>query len=127
MMAAPYRILLVDDEVATLQYYAALLEKLGHIVKTRDRALGTAPVIIRERPDFVFLDVEMPALSGHEIIRVLRRRTGEHRTRFVLLSSKSEEELKRLAQDCGADAYISKNAGREALLRRIAEVLSLDR
>ncbi len=118
-----YRILLVDDEPATLAFYAAILEGIGHEVTTRTQALGTAPAIIKERPDYVLLDVEMPGLHGHEIVRVLSRRPGKRKTRFVLLSSKREAELSRLAQSCGADGYLCKTSDRSAFLNAFVRVL----
>ncbi|MCA9712517.1 MAG: response regulator, partial [Myxococcales bacterium] len=64
-------VLVVDDDPVTLRVTAALLEREGYRVATRDQALGTAVEILRSQPDFVLLDVNMPEMDGFTVAQRL--------------------------------------------------------
>jgi CheY-like chemotaxis protein len=117
-MTQRLKVLIVDDDPVSLILSQEALAALGHDVLTHDHALGTAPLVARERPDVVVIDIHMPALSGHEIVRLVgeleARGTGA-RTRFILHSGDSEEELARLVAQTGALGAIRKTGNVAAL------------
>lgn len=105
------KILVVDDDLVVLEVTRALLEGLGHVVVTRDSALGTAAEILRERPDVVLVDVQMPALTGDklvEVIRDLRLMDQGCEPAIILYSGESGQDLEKLAQRPGVLGYIEK-------------------
>ena len=105
------KVLLVDDDPVVLEVTRAVLQSLGHEVVTRDHALGTTAVICTERPQVVLMDVQMPGVSGDELIRIVRDRgllADDQRTVFILYSGRSSEELERLVADTGALGAIQK-------------------
>lgn len=110
------RVMIVDDDPSTLALFSGLLAEAGHSVLTRDRAYGTAPAIIRQRPHIVLLDVNMPGLDGPEIVRVLRERASIERPLLLLFSNREQRELDRVALSCGADGALSKTPDHRAFL-----------
>ena len=72
-MANPLKVLIVDDDRTCREMIDAVLSELGHTVLTRDNPLGTSAEILRERPDVVLLDINMPTLSGDELLRTIRQ------------------------------------------------------
>jgi CheY-like chemotaxis protein len=109
--------LVVDDDPVALEVARERLELLGFDVRTRDQALGTSSYIVQHRPDFVLLDVMMPALTGGELAQVLKRR-AEH-TSVILYSSKPRGELRALADVTGALGSISKELGEQEFSQEI--------
>jgi len=67
------RAVVVDDEVNAREELAALLRETGavEVVATCADAVAAIPAIRRERPDVLFLDVQMPAVSGFELLSLL--------------------------------------------------------
>jgi DNA-binding response OmpR family regulator len=65
--------------------------------------------VLREQPDYVLLDVKMPALSGGELAQLLHRKQTLASTAVVLHSSMDAEELKVLARNAGALGSIKKS------------------
>lgn len=116
------RVFVVDDEPAILELVRRRLEAAGHEVGYSGEALGTTRRLKEFGPDVVVLDLQMPALSGANLIRVLRD-GGFAGAKFLLFSNVSPEELESAAQEAGADAFLSKTDGMDALVGKVAELL----
>lgn len=70
-MAQPLRVLLVDDEPLARRRLSDLLEKVEdvEIVGTADSGRAAVEAIEAGKPDLVFLDIQMPGLSGLDVVR----------------------------------------------------------
>jgi len=101
--------LVVDDDPIALEVARERLERLGFIVTTRSQSLGTSAWILRERPNFVLLDVMMPALTGGELASLVRRR--KLNTGIILHSSKPISELQEIVRETGALGAVTKTFG----------------
>lgn len=102
------RVLVVDDDPVVLEIIKEVLSDAGYRVDTRDQALGTAQWVAREQPEFVLLDVKMPALSGGELTQLIRRKQALSQVEVILHSSMGVDELNALAQSTGALGAIKK-------------------
>ncbi|HVU02035.1 MAG TPA: response regulator [Polyangiaceae bacterium] len=111
------KFLVVDDDEVVLEVARERLEGIGFDVTTRNQSLGTSTWIIQNRPDFVLLDVMMPALTGGELATVLTRRAIH--TGVILYSSKPPEELRALVERTGALGCISKSWDEKRFLEAI--------
>jgi len=101
--------LVVDDDPIALEVARERLERLGFVVTTRSQSLGTSAWILRERPNFVLLDVMMPALTGGELASLVRRR--KLNTGIILHSSKPIGELQEIVRETGALGAVTKTFG----------------
>jgi len=101
--------LVVDDDPIALQVARERLEKLGFTVTTRSQSLGTSAWIMSERPNFVLLDVMMPALTGGELAALVKRR--KLNTGIILHSSKPIAELREIVRETGALGAVTKTFG----------------
>jgi CheY-like chemotaxis protein len=117
-------VLVVDDDQTTLSVIQALLEDAGYRVAVRSEALGTTAQIQQTEPDFVLLDVNMPALTGDRIARVLSRGERLERTRLVFYSGRPAEELERLARTHGAHGWIRKGSDNAAFVREFERLVA---
>ena len=66
------RVLVVDDQSANSELMAYLLEAFGHEVLTAADGAEGLVVARRERPDLLLVDVQMPVMSGPELVAALR-------------------------------------------------------
>jgi CheY-like chemotaxis protein len=118
-------ILVVDDNVDTVELSTELLESAGHRVLTGYngeeglKSLGAGPL-----PDCVVLDVDMPVLSGPEMARgMLLHDAGEEKIPILLVSGRGD--LSEVAGRLGTPYFLRKatpNYG-EALLKIIDRAL----
>jgi CheY-like chemotaxis protein len=109
--AAQRRILVVDDDPIVLEVVRARLESVGHEVHTRENAIGTTQWVAANRPDFVLLDVSMPAISGNELLQLLKKRDLTSNVQVIFYSGLPSEQLAELVRESGALGAISKSAG----------------
>lgn len=113
------RVLFVDDEPDLLAGMKALLELEGIDVFVHDSMI-TLPLILPDvDPDVVLLDLSLPALSGTSALRSGLRKLLRMEGALLLFSGRSADELSTLAQELGADGFISKTANAMEIVGRI--------
>jgi DNA-binding response OmpR family regulator len=120
-------VLVVDDSDIVLELVRKALEAAGYTVITRNKPSGSVAAILRDKPDIVLLDVNMPTLSGDTIAKILAKMTQNPETMVLLHSSLSIENLKLKALATGAHGYIQKTDSATELIRRIEYWLSRSR
>lgn len=102
----PKLVLVVDDDPIVLEVARERLERFGMTVATRNESLGTSRWILENDPDFVLLDLMMPALTGSELARVLKRR--QVKAAIIVHSSLPQAHLDKIAREVGAIGALSK-------------------
>ena len=117
------KVMVVDDNELILNIVRDTLEDAGFNVITRSSALGTLSAIKSEKPHCVLMDVSMPALSGVELVKLAKQQHKEESFKIILHSAKDEEELKALANDCGADGYIKKTHDNSKLVNMVRSII----
>ncbi len=121
MSESKVRVLVVDDDPSQLLLAERSLSACGFEVQTHPTSFGVSDLVRTTAPDLVLLDVNIPALSGDRVLGLARARAPRD-TQFVLYSSASEEKLRLLALESGADAYISKDVWGLDLGKRLLEI-----
>ena len=116
-------ILVVEDEVPLLTLLRYNLEKQGFRVDEAGDGEEALLRVAEGRPDLVLLDWMLPALSGIEVCRQLRRRPGTRDLPIIMVTARTEDQDAVRALDTGADDYISKPFAMDSLLARIRALL----
>lgn len=115
------RLAVVDDHALFRAGLISLLNELGDFQVVGEAGSGAAALemLSRLRPEVLLLDVNMPGMSGVEVVRQLRQMEAEAQPRILMLTiSKSEEDLLG-AIAAGADGYLLKSAEPDELRRAI--------
>jgi two-component system, OmpR family, response regulator len=115
------RVLVVDDSEQTLELTARTLRAFGFDVATSAGSFGVSNLVRSFAPDLVLLDVEIPGLSGDQLLTIARRHAAAG-TRFVLYSSCDESRLRTLARETQADAWIPKSETGDTLVGRLRAI-----
>ncbi len=71
-MAQPTRVLVVDDEEMMRELVSAMLEMEGHEVGVAEDGAAALQAIAARRPDLVLLDLNMPGMTGWQVIDRLK-------------------------------------------------------
>lgn len=120
------KVLLVDDEPYILNGLSKLIdwEACGYeIAGLCSRASAALELALATRPQLMILDIEMPGMSGLELMERLRPELPD--TRFVVLSAYDLFEYAQRALHNGAYQYLLKPIDQEKLTALLAEVRTL--
>jgi len=115
------RILVVEDDRTLRQALTFNLTREGFEVTGAPDGEAALVAARNQRLDLILLDLMLPAMSGLEVLRVLRRE-GVH-TPVIILSAKGDEIDRVVGLKVGADDYVTKPFSRPELLARIEAVL----
>ena len=121
MSAAPLRVLVIDDEPPIRKLLRVGLTAHGYQTIEASSGKMALELLGREPPDLILLDLGLPDMQGHELLRTMRARND--RVPIVVLSSRDDEAGKVQALDSGADDYVTKPFGMDELLARIRAAL----
>ncbi len=113
-------ILIVEDDPNIRKLVRVNLVKRGYTVSEAEDSHQAMAHFQAEPFDLVLLDLVLPGLSGVDICAWMRARSE---VPIIVLSARSEEDLKVAALDAGADDYVTKPFGQEELLARVRAFL----
>jgi DNA-binding response OmpR family regulator len=106
----------VDDDEEMNHAIALMLKVLDCEVTSFHNARAAAQKLLTGKaPQLLILDINMPEVSGLDLLEFLRRRTEWRDLPIVILSSESADSIVDKALQLGADAYIMKPATIEEL------------
>ena len=117
------KILLLDDSEITLEMERAVLEERGYEVAVATNLIEFQALLDGFQPEIILTDLVMPDVSGKDIVRVLKQDFHTERIPIVLFSSIPDEELAEIAEQAGADGYLSKSHGIERLGDMVDELV----
>ncbi len=120
MSAAPLRVLIVDDEPPIRKLLRTGLAAQGYQVLEAPNGKAALEQL-QNAPNLIILDLGLPDMRGHELLKTLRSRSES--VPIVILSSRDDEAGKVQALDLGADDYVTKPFGMDELLARMRAAL----
>ena len=124
-VAAPARLLVVDDEATILELLSGSLRLAGFEVVAAASGADAVRAAASERPDLVLLDVMMPDGDGFEVLR--RMRSGGAEVPVIFLTARDDVSDRVRGFALGGDDYVTKPFSLEELLGRIRAVLKRTR
>ncbi len=120
MTAAPNKVLVIDDEPPIRKLLRMGLSTQGYeILEASNGKLALE--LLAQNPALIILDLGLPDIQGHELLRMIRGRNDS--VPIVVLSSRGDEAGKVQALDLGADDYLTKPFGMDELLARMRAAL----
>ena len=120
MSAAPIKVLVIDDEPPIRKLLRMGLTTQGYeILEASNGKIALEK--LTEEPALIILDLGLPDIQGHELLRTIRARNEA--VPIVVLSSRGDEAGKVQALDLGADDYLTKPFGMDELLARLRAAL----
>ncbi len=118
-MTDKIRLLIADDHLIVRDGLRLILETRDDFELVGEAGDGAEAVRLAEalHPDVVLMDLRMPVMGGLEAIEILRKRCPE--TSVVILTTYNEDELLVRGLRAGANGYLLKDTGRQALFDTI--------
>ncbi|MCL4248375.1 MAG: response regulator [Anaerolineae bacterium] len=112
-------ILVIEDELLVRESVAGILKQEGYQVTDMQNGWTGLAAIRKQLPDLVLCDINMPGMSGFEVLRETRKDPVTVDIPFICLTGRSEQEDRRIGMNLGADDYLTKPFTPEDLLSTI--------
>jgi len=112
------KVLIIDDDPIVKESTADWLKTAGYDVITHDNAMGSSRIILRDRPQYVLVDVMMPGMSGDELVKMLQQHVivNDPNIKFILYSSRDKLLLENHVRKANAVGAIQKTRNRDDFL-----------
>lgn len=120
-------ILAVDDDAGNRDMLSRRLTRLGHTVQLAENGREALELLRRHSFDLVLLDIQMPELNGHEVLKIIKADPTLRHFPVIVLSASDETSRVAHAVELGADDYLPKPFDPVLLQARIGACLEKKR
>ena len=117
------RILYIEDNESNMYLVTFLLEARGHAVLQAWDGRQGVEVALRERPDLILLDIQLPVMDGYEIARAIRAEASLAAVPIVALTSYAMSGDREKALAAGCDGYLEKPINPETFIASVEQFL----
>jgi len=118
------KILVVEDHAPIVKLIKAALEGQGHGVITAANGAEGLLRVNDSHPDIVILDLMMPIMDGHQMLRVIRENAATEKLPVVVLTAKSSDVDVVKGLRAGISYYLTKPFSVDELLAIVNRVLA---
>jgi DNA-binding response OmpR family regulator len=118
------KILVIEDDPATLRLVDYSLRHKGYQVLTASNGLEGIRKAHNESPDVIILDVMLPGMDGFEICHRLRSEPDTAQVLILMFSAKAQEIDRNTGLKVGADDYLTKPVDPGELVSRVESLLA---
>src|SRR5260370_12209969 len=98
----PLKLLVVEDNIASLEFMTEVFTSLKAEVRALSDSRKAVKLVNQERFDGIFLDLEMPNLSGFDLARLIRKSSWNKSTPIVIVTGREERQTMQEAFTIGA-------------------------
>ncbi len=116
-------VLIVDDDPSIRTMLGFIFDDEGFTVREAVDGQDALDAIVDDPPDAMVLDLMMPRLDGHGVLRERREKKLAPDTRIVVLTAKSDPADAVWCWELGADEFVNKPVDPEKLLREVQMLL----
>jgi twitching motility two-component system response regulator PilH len=115
----PLKVLIVDDAQVDRTNLERIVVGAGHVALLAESGEQAVQRAMQDRPDLIFMDINMPGMDGFATTRKLRETEGTKTIPLVIVSSKGEKADKVWAQILGARGYVTKPYAPEMIVAQL--------
>ncbi|WP_282116110.1 response regulator [Cellulophaga baltica] len=116
------KILAIDDQLLILMSLEKRLIELGYEVKTADSGEKGIDIFKTFQPDLVIVDINMPGLSGLDVVKHIRLEE-KSKTPIVVMSGNTDEKIIVDGFDLGIDDYMKKPVSLSEVAARVKRII----
>jgi len=120
-----HKILVVDDNAASAQTMAMLLQMAGHQVVVAETGSEALQACARFGPDVILLDIGLPDINGHEVAKRIREQSGATAPLLVAVTGWERQDMHPGCGDCiEFDLFLTKPVNYDDLERLLQSDVS---
>ncbi len=114
------KIFIIEDEEKIRLELSTFLNRYGYETSYSTDFENIVDISLKEEPDIILLDINLPYYDGYYICREIRRKSN---VPIIVVTSKNSEVDELMSMNLGADDFITKPYNTQILLARIASII----
>ena len=122
-----FHVVVVDDDPQVSHVLESQLRQNGIIVTLAESGTAALRAVSRNQPDLVILDISMPGMNGHEVLRELKQTPGLENIPILILTGSTSKQEETTAYHGGAIDFIVKPFDPEKLIKRVEDIMEAAR
>ena len=119
-------IVVADDSISVRKFVGRMLEKNGYRVKLAADGLEAAEIVAQVGCHLVITDLEMPRMTGYELMAQLRQSPTTKRMPVMVVTSRAGAKHRDRALKEGATAFLTKPVQEDQLLAAVAQLIGTE-
>jgi two-component system, OmpR family, response regulator len=117
-------VLIAEDEPSILESLDFILRRAGWSIDSVTDGEAVLDRVRRNRPRVLVLDVMLPRRSGFDVLKLLRADADTQDLPVLILTAKGQQQDRRIAEDLGADAFVTKPYSNAEVVDAVRNLLS---
>lgn len=117
------KILIIDDDPDFLEVYKLKLGASGFEVAGEHDPNEARWILRSFLPDLIILDLNMPDVSGFDLMLSLPREIGNKRIPVIIFTGRQVDSDEQEARRLGAEAFFVKGRDEQALMEKVKQIL----
>ena len=114
------KIFIIEDEKKIRLELSTFLNRYGYETSYSTDFENIVDISLKEEPDIILLDINLPYYDGYYICREIRRKSN---VPIIVVTSRNSEVDELMSMNLGADDFITKPYNTQILLARIASII----
>jgi chemosensory pili system protein ChpA (sensor histidine kinase/response regulator) len=119
-------IVIADDSISVRKFVGRMLEKNGYRVKLAADGLEAAELVTQHGCHMVITDLEMPRMTGYELMAQLRQSPSTKRIPVMVVTSRAGAKHRDRAMKEGASAFLTKPVQEDQLLAAVEQLIGTE-
>jgi chemosensory pili system protein ChpA (sensor histidine kinase/response regulator) len=119
-------IVVADDSISVRKFVGRMLEKSGYRVKLAADGLEAAELVAQHGCHLVITDLEMPRMTGYELMAQLRQTPATRRIPVLVVTSRAGEKHRNRAVKEGAAAFLTKPVQEDQLIATVEKLMGTE-
>ena len=119
-------VVIVDDSISVRKFVGRMLEKAGYRVKLAADGLEAAELIAQQGCHLVITDLEMPRMTGYELMAQLRQSPSTRRIPVMVVTSRAGAKHRDRATKEGAVAFLTKPVQEDQLIHAVEQLIGTE-
>lgn len=117
-------IMYIEDNGSMLELVIRMLQSKGYTVVAETNGYSGLTSIRKQQPDLILLDINMPGMSGYEVLAEIRKDSEIAHLPVIALTANGLQGSREECLNAGFDEYIAKPITRQELTSLVEDVLA---